>query len=382
VTAAPFPIVFETNRNFQETASDLWLIDSDGTNERPLTRAPMPEATPSWSPDGATIVYACAPASNWELCTIDPATGKVKQLTKTDEDEFDPRYTSDGKQIVLESYQKGSDTADIASMPAGGGVPERLTKTPGDNEQDPSPDPKSTQIAFASDGNIAILDADKPSKLEFVTRDPSRGDSDPSFSSRGEIAFSSAVDGTHDIVVGGSDIQRQRQVKRLTRGGPTNIEPAWTADGTEILFARALRPRSRRYRIFLMDDDGEGRRALTKGGPYSDTEPAPQPVDGPRLPGPTPRIEAQAATGLLHLAARAAGGDLRLAARAAASCRYGTPGPNKLYGTADRDRICAIGGNDEIHTVGGGQDYADGGSGADACWIDDNFDTCVNAVHH
>src|SRR5436190_22162307 len=98
--ASTFQIVFESDRDGDV---DLRLVGSDGTRDRPLTATSTPEAVPSWSHDGTTVVYACTPDRNWDICTIDASTRKMTQLTHTTTDEFDPRYTPDGTQIVLES---------------------------------------------------------------------------------------------------------------------------------------------------------------------------------------------------------------------------------------------------------------------------------------
>jgi Tol biopolymer transport system component len=377
-TASPqgstFTIVFATDRAIKTYATDLWLVDSNGENERPLTQAPTPETSPSWSPDGRTIVYACAPGSNWEVCTIDPATKQVTQLTKTAADEFDPRYTPDGKRIVVETYLKGRGNADLALMPATGGVPRRLTSTLRVDEQDPKPDPNSTRLAFASDGNIAILDINAPKRVKFVTR-RSSSDTDPSFSSDDRIAFARREGDSYNIVVADrpDPADGGRTESKLTQGGQIDLEPAWTADAHEIFFARAQRPRSRRYRIFRMDADGGGERAITKGGAYADFAPAPQPVGSPRLPGRTSRDIAAPATSS-HL----------LSVRAAASCKghriTGSQRNDNLRGTRVGDCIYGLAGNDEISMIGGGTDYANGGTGSNHC-RQDASDTSINCPH-
>ena len=45
--------------NSAGVANDIWAMNSDGTNRRPLTAtaSPMRESFPDWSPDGTEIVY-------------------------------------------------------------------------------------------------------------------------------------------------------------------------------------------------------------------------------------------------------------------------------------------------------------------------------------
>ena len=292
--SAPAPtvqIVFESDRDGD---ADLWLVQSDGTRERPLTTTDTPEGAPSWSPDGTTVVYACAPARNWELCTIDVASGRVTQLTHTAADEFDPRYTADGSEIVLETYPEHR-LADIAIMPATGGVPKRLTTTPRVDDQDPAPDPSSTRIAFESGGDIVVMDTRDRGKVTPVTSG-TRGESDPSFSTKGEIAFTALERGTPDILVAGPEGMlehfdpanaHERRVTRRRAGLDGG------RDGAAI-FARASSA-SRGFRIFRASADGGAARAVTKGGDYDDAAPAPQPVAVASRLAHASRVEVRAA---------------------------------------------------------------------------------------
>ena len=189
--APTFQIAFQSDRD--GNTSDLWLVDSNGANERPLTRTPGPEAAPSWSPDGKSIVYACALEDNWDICAIEVATRTVTRITKTSRAEFDPRYTPDGTQIVLESYSSDHH-ADIAIVPASGGTPTPLTSTPGVDDQDPAPEPGGSRIAFGSNGKIAVLASPTTPTVTFVPGG-SGSDTDPSFSGGGEISFGGRLGG-------------------------------------------------------------------------------------------------------------------------------------------------------------------------------------------
>jgi len=45
---------------------DLWLMDSDGSNKRPLTTTPdVQEDNPNWSPDGTEVIFDACPASSY-----------------------------------------------------------------------------------------------------------------------------------------------------------------------------------------------------------------------------------------------------------------------------------------------------------------------------
>jgi Ca2+-binding RTX toxin-like protein len=332
----PFRIAFER----VGVQSDIWLIYSDGTGEQRLTSAATPDATPAWSPDGSTIVYACAPSNrNWDLCSINVDTREVTQLTNTPTDEFDPQFTRDGSQIVFETYPTHR-AADLAIMSADGGDATPLASTPRVNDQDPSPDPNSSRVAFSANGSIQTLDTESPGQTTTVTSG-NRNDSDPSFSTTGDIAFRRLSGRSYDLFVatGGSE----GAIESTTSGKADDLEPAFTGDGAQVAFVRRTDPSSG-FQIFAMTAQGQNQQAVTKASTtYDDLEPAPEP------PG----------------AAAARAWSAFPAANLAASCKInGTGAGETINGNSKRNCIYAKGGNDKVNAKGG-NDKVVGGPGLD-----------------
>jgi Tol biopolymer transport system component len=331
----PFRIAFER----VGAQSDIWLVYSDGTGEQPLTSTATQEASPAWSPDASTIVYACAPSNrNWDLCSINVDTREVTQLTKTPTDEFDPQFTPESSQIVFETYPTHRN-ADLAIMSADGGDATPLTSTPRVNEQDPSPDPNSSLVAFSANGSIETLDTKSPDQITKVT--PGNSDSDPSFSTNGDIAFRRFSGRTYDLftATGGSD----GTTEPTTSGKADDLQPAFTGDGAQLAFVRRTDPSSG-FQIFAMTAQGQDQQPVTKASAaYDDVQPAPEP------PG----------------AAAARAWSAFPAANLAASCKInGTGSGETINGTTKRNCINAKGGNDKVNAKGG-NDRVDGGSGRD-----------------
>lgn len=137
-------IAFERN-------GQIWLINVDGSNERPLVLIGE-NAAPTWAPRGDQIAFTCVQVfGTSDICTVDVTTGKVTNLTPGGRDDTDPHWSPDGETIVFSS-----------SPPGGGGddglytvEPHALTPTPrvffdkpGTDESDPGWSPNGLWVTF------------------------------------------------------------------------------------------------------------------------------------------------------------------------------------------------------------------------------------------
>ena len=422
-------IAFQRDADAQE--SGIWVKDLATGAERRVTPELIPAAAPAWSPSGEAIVYACAPGDNWEICSIDVDRGNLDpvQLTYTAVDEFDPAYSPDGQWIVFETYASNG-LADIAALPATGGVPRRLARTPTIDEQDPTVDARQG-LAFDRGGEIAVVNAESTSGGQILTRGK-RTESDPSFSIKNKLVFSRQnPQGRSDLAAADlrktprrssqprSKASATTQPRRLasTRGrfrrpsrtrrsaytapkpvtatsAADELEPAWSADGTKIYFAGA-RPGAR-FQIFaIADRRGSRRRQITPVGRYDDFEPALQPVVSRAT---SLRIDATLALPRLRLTVlwsplvRAP----RVLAQGAAACKKrngrvlgtrkndclrGGEGSDQLWGYKGRDSLDGRGGNDSLHAKDNEADYVNGGRGRNQAWVDPK-DEILAAVKH
>jgi TolB protein len=87
--------------------SDIFLMNADGSKLRRLTRSQGThdelgeEMTPTWSPDGRTLVFTSNRDGNLELYAIDRSGRNERRLTSTPRlDEENPRFSRDGKRIL------------------------------------------------------------------------------------------------------------------------------------------------------------------------------------------------------------------------------------------------------------------------------------------
>jgi TolB protein len=129
------------NDNHQNsTTAEIWVTDAAGAAPVRLTANTYEERGPSWSPDGARVVYSCRRGgSDFEICVINAAEApdetKVQQLTNNSVGDLTPTFSPDGDKILFHR-QEGPGLFELWSLSPdgqGGWTEEQLTNTAGAN---------------------------------------------------------------------------------------------------------------------------------------------------------------------------------------------------------------------------------------------------------
>jgi TolB protein len=159
----------------------IWLMDTDGENERPLVTTGS-NAAPTWSPRGDEIAFTCVRAvGTSDICTVDVATGAVTNLTPGGRNETGPDWSPDGQTIVFSSSSAGEGGDEglytiepHALIP----TPRLLFDRPATDETDPAWSPNGVWIAYAgqplplTQPDIYVMPADGHFPTFQATIDP------------------------------------------------------------------------------------------------------------------------------------------------------------------------------------------------------------------
>src|SRR5262245_9101817 len=85
-----------------KATTNLWLISSDGSQQRQLTTAKFQaETSPTWSPDSRTIAFVTGRSGSREIWTIPVAGGEATQITTFPVDVDNLRWSPKGSHIAF-----------------------------------------------------------------------------------------------------------------------------------------------------------------------------------------------------------------------------------------------------------------------------------------
>lgn len=220
--------------------SDIWVSDFEGDNAVNLTNTSgVMEFNPSWSPDGSRIVYGTRDKDfSTEIFVIDTDGSNVMNLTNHPAGDIGPSWSPEGNHIAFSSEREG--TGQIFVMNSDGSGIRNKSNDFVENVHYLQPDwsPDSNRIAY-----VAIFGPERHIYLRNVTGDPPQAlatdtttAEHPSWSPDGtRIAFTSNLVGVRDIFVMNPGGQ---EVVNLTRGVGINEHPTWTPDGRIVYASR------------------------------------------------------------------------------------------------------------------------------------------------
>jgi len=122
-------IAFEST---QSGYSEIWSVNSDGSNSSQLTFLNGVAGTPRWSPDGRFVAFDYRPADHSEIYLVEVPGGTPQVFpTIPRADNTEPIFSHDGRWLYFSS-NRGNEPTQVWKAPfPSGGAPVQLTKNGG-----------------------------------------------------------------------------------------------------------------------------------------------------------------------------------------------------------------------------------------------------------
>lgn len=236
-------------------ASEIWVVNADGSGATALTHNAAYDSFPAWSPDDAKIAFQTNRDGNYEIYVMNTdGTGQVN-LTQRDGLDAWPSWSPDGAKITFFALLTNYEVLVMSADGSG------RTDISNDDATDWYPlwSPDGTRIAFQSNrdgaGEVFVMAPDGSAQAN-ITHDPAL-DGGAAWSPDGSrIAFVSYRNGNAEIYA--MDVDGTGQM-RLTNDPGWDAGPTWSPDGEEIAFESN---RDGGYRIYVMNADGTNTRRL------------------------------------------------------------------------------------------------------------------------
>jgi hypothetical protein len=261
VTGASFHTLWRdwSARARADFTSEAAGIESRGlTPSVALTARGIRQVGPRFSPDGSRIAYTSRTLTRFRAIRVMAADGSGDRKLADRNGGYALSWTPDGRTIVFDEVERHRtffQKTDLRALDVATGKVRKLTRGLRAREPDVSPDGRAIVFVLqkADRSELALVDADGRHPRELTQSEPGTQWSGPRFSPRGDaIAASRWTSG------GWLDIVRVEPAGagpgvELTRDRAKDVEPAWTPDGSHVVFRSDRDGVSNLYAVRLAD---------------------------------------------------------------------------------------------------------------------------------
>ncbi|MBT3365956.1 MAG: Tol-Pal system beta propeller repeat protein TolB [Nitrospina sp.] len=198
-----------------------------------------------------------------EIYLIDFDGYNLRRLTHDRTLNLSPAWSPDGKWIIYTSY--AARNPDLIMIDTSGKRRQTLHRLPGLNAAPSwSPDMQKIALVLSRDQNSEVYILNKDHQLKRLTRHFNI-DTSPTWSPDGKkIAFTSDRSGTGSpqIYIMDSEKGDQSKVTRISFGSAYNDNPAWSPNGDQIAYTSRV---GKRFKISIYDLNTHKSRVVTTG---------------------------------------------------------------------------------------------------------------------
>lgn len=254
----------------------LAIMDQDGENHKYLSDGKHLVLTPRFSPTSQQILYMSYAGREPRVFMRDLQTGREESLGTFEGMSFAPRFSNDGRSIVMSIASGGSTW--IYKMDLRSRQLIRLTNGNGTIDTSPSFSPDGTQITFNSDRGgsqqLYVMNADGSGAKRISFGEGRYGT--PVWSPRGDlIAFTKMQGGRFFIGV----MRPDGTGERVLTESWMDEGPSWSPNGRVIVFHRQFpssRGKAGNVRLYSVDLTGYNLREIIT--PMDASDPAWSPL--------------------------------------------------------------------------------------------------------
>ncbi len=246
----------------------IWIMDPDGSNQKPLTSDEFDDIYPKWSPNGEKIGFISGSREDDNISLIDLNWAEALPFTENrvsnkDNNNYQFEWSPVSEDMIAYvSQENGNDDVFISAF----GSYDKSINIDLANDTNPAWSPDGQKLAFVSDrdGNKDIFLVDPDGENLSVLTNNSADDVEPAWSPDGEkIAFASDRNGKFDIFTINAD---GSNLVLITKTGH-NRYPTWSHDGSIIAF---YSDRGGNFDVYVINEDGSGIKKLIDATPGKD----------------------------------------------------------------------------------------------------------------